>query len=372
MEEFLNLYFKGGRYDDLEGVPFEALRHLTDLDPLIRSVARDLFLDGNPKRKRVSPGFEEAFVPAITRIEGGGSAEMAMDWSPDPAAQAAQFYYEEARDEVLDFLVSLTSEQPEVPKWISRTSLGHLAEVMGAIKDKETARWKYGRHDPVTVGELVRQRVESEAAKILEAKDEPYQLVGQLHRVDDNPHHVAIRLREGKRDQVVPIDPALKTRCVQAFEKNAETLVRLTGNSQRDKEGRTFGGATDIRIISGPPITARLEELKGLPDGWLANEEQEGASAAPTAAFLHLVEKHIWRLIELTACDRPHLFAIPDGGVEMLWKQEGTRIVARFAAKPAGIVAVRVVLSTRATERKALKTVEELAEWLPGAQGVPG
>ena len=51
---------------------------------------------------------------------------------------------------------------------------------------------------------------ERKAGGALNASDEPYNLVGRLHRIDDSPHHVAIHQHEGGAEKIVHIVPALR------------------------------------------------------------------------------------------------------------------------------------------------------------------
>lgn len=368
MQEFLHLYFQGGRYDSLQGVPFEALKSIGDIQSLVRSVARDLFFDGNPTRKKVPAGFDDAFRPAITKVEGGGSADLSVSWQSDSLSVHAPLY-DEARSEIVGLLERFRAEPPGLPEWVSRESIGLLAGVLGAVEEAESVKVTAAEDESVIVGFAERSRVEAEAGRALDAKDEPYHLVGHLHRVDDAPHHVAIHLHEGRRDQNVPIAPALKGPCLDALRLNAETLVRLTGTATRTDEGRAFGDATAVQIIGGPPVAPRLDELRRLQAGWLLDAETEGASAAPDHILLTLIGRHIWRIIELAGVDRPHIFAVPDGGLELAWRRADIRATARFSPTSADIAACAVSVSTRTADRAELRSVTELARWLSRALG---
>ncbi len=144
-------------------------------------------------------------------------------------------------------------------------------------------------------------------------------------------------------------------------------MIRLTGAALWTADGRVLGDATAVQIIAGPPVTARLQALRDLRGGWLP--EAEGASAAPDPALLAVIGDRIWRIIELAGVDRPHIFALPDGGLELAWRRADVRATARFSPTSVDIAACAVSVTAGTADRTELRSVAELASWLTGALG---
>ncbi len=368
MNQFFHLYFKGGRYDEQHGIPLSALPGLAKIERLVRAVARDLFFDGNEDRKRVSPGFDDAFAPAITSIVGGGSADCDVSWSP-PVRDANAAHFESARTEIVELLEAFRKEPPTVPPWLSRESTQLLADVLESIDDGESVRWDAAEGEEVTVGVDVRERVRAEATRPRPAKEEPFQIVGRIHRIADDPWAAGVHVWETKRSVTVPLQQGLKGKITNAWERNETTLVRLTGIANRDADGyRRFIEATSIDIIAGPQLTKRIEELASVKNGWLGDEEP---ATVPTRRFLVLVERSLWGLIERTGVDRPYLFLQPDASVEAVWKPPGKTVSVRFTGGESPLVSGRAV---RRTERTLVRSepyasLDKLEDWLTAQLG---
>lgn len=370
MNRFFRLHFTGGRYDEQLGVPLAALPGLAKFERLVRSVARDLFFDGNEERKRVSPGFDAAFVPAITRIEGGGSADCDVSWTPNEL-DANATYFEAAQTEIVELLEVFRRSSPTVPPWLSRESAQHLADVLEAIEEGEAMGVEATAGEEVIVTFAERERVQVEASKSRPAQGEPFQVVGRLHRIADDPWAVGVFVWETRRSITVPVPQRLKPQITAAWEQNERTLVRLVGTANRDAQGyRRFVDASDIRIIAGPPLTARTEELAAVKDGWL-NDETE--ARVPTRRFLVSIERGIWGIIEQLGVDRPYLFLMPECGVEAVWKTERHTVSLRFLQDAAGHVEVVSVNREASTvQREGPSTLDEIQDWLAKELGVVG
>lgn len=363
MARFFHLYFQGGRYDAQQGIPLSSLAGLSKIERLVRSVARDLFFDGNEDRHRVSPGFDDVFVPALTRIEGGGSADADIGWSPPPVDGNTAFF-EAARTEIVELLETFRQEEPRVPPWLSRESAQLLADVLEAIEEGETVRWDATEGEEVTVGYEVRARVKREASRARPVEEEQFQVVGRLRRIGDDPWSVGVTVWETRRAITVPVQHALKPQLTEAWTQNERTLVRLTGVASRDGDGRRrFVEADTIEVIGGPPLSARVEQLALIEDGWLGDE---APSKVPGRRFLILVERAIWDLIEKTGVDRPHLFLQPDAGVEALWKRDHLSVSLRFSSgPPTQIVGVAIDRETKSLSRsEPVATLDQLHRWL--------
>jgi hypothetical protein len=325
---FFHLYFRGGRYDALHGLPLADLPALAKLEDLVRSVARDLFFDGNDGRQRVSAGFDEAFQPRITEVEGGGSADCEVAWSPTPDDDNAQ-YYEAAQTEIVDILYNVANHRPDFPPWLSKKSARLLADCLDLLHDNETVAISAATLEPVTVGTEQREIVRLEANRVREEVEERYRVVGRLHAlVDDANTAVRVYVWETRRTVTVPVAPELEAMCIQAWPRRESTLVRLVGRAFRSAERRRFEAATELEIIEGPPLAPRLAELGKIEDGWL--DELEGESKGPSGRFLHTVERALWGMVERVGVDRPHLFLMPEGGVEALWKDAERTTTLRF------------------------------------------
>ena len=363
MHRFFHLYFKGGRYDDQHGLPLAALPALAKIERLVRAVARDLFFDGNEERKRVSAGFDDTFIPAITHLYGGGSVDCDLSWSP-PERGGNTEYFEAARTEIVEILEGFTQDQPRIPPWLSRESTQLLADVLESIEDGESVRWDATEGEEVTVDHAVRLRIHAEAIRPRTVVEEAFHIVGRLHRISDDPWSVGVHIWETKRTITVPIQQHLKSKITEAWKTNDQTLIRLSGIATKDADGhRHFVETTNIRTIGGPSLTARIEALAAIKDGWLGDEEP---ATVPTRRFLVTLERSLWALIERVGVDRPYIFLHPDATIEAMWKPTGKTVSLRFASSGTHqILGVAVDRSTRTVDRtEPVTALENLDKWL--------
>jgi hypothetical protein len=332
----INLHLKGGRYDAVNGVPTESLPALAAFGALVRSVAKDLFYHRNPDRERLSPGFDKAFMPAIVRIEGGGSADADFvgwgqfdndDWHD---------LYDDAQDEVMALLEKSGGNVVAFPGYLSLRSKRQLAEALRLVTEDETLEATpiddeaSGRGKVVRLDAYARDRVVAVVEASQATSEEPFSIAGRVKGVQREPWVIQLYYREGNRILNVPVTDQVRDAAMRDLVDDVNVLVWLSGSASRDEEGRrTFECANKIRRVAGPSISKRLEVLQDLQDGWV---DEEPRSRAPTKRMLRWVEQQVWDMIEEIGCDRPYLFAMPDGGVEALWKVGSQRTVVRFSA----------------------------------------
>jgi hypothetical protein len=365
MSSKLELYLKGGRFDEAEGFPLESLPALRAVGTLIESIARDLFFSENPDRKRVPAGFKETFSPALTRLAGGSADCDIGGWeSVDPELSN---YYDDAQSETFSLLQALADDQVDFPSWCSRRTKKHLAKVLGALNDEETLKLSVEANgvapEPVTLGVAQRDRANAAATAAASSTEEAFSIAGRIYRIENDPWAIGIKVREGGRKLRIPIADRLQEQARLEFDADDGHLVLVQGQAERDEDtgARTFVVASEIHRIEGPAIGARLSELSGLSDGWIDDDE---GSKAPTKALCRWVERQLWQAIEAKAWDRPLLFATRAGGVDAVWRSESLTLKACFTSRPLEVRFRAVDLTTKtASSSDASRSLASLLPW---------
>src|SRR4051794_13709951 len=111
---FVTPVLKGQRFSGR--IPLEILPELAAYRDLIREVARELFYQSNPDRKRVPKGFLQRFELQLHNISEGSTVlaiERRVEDSPVPSLfGAAPDEFEDARDLVEECISAVSAGKP--------------------------------------------------------------------------------------------------------------------------------------------------------------------------------------------------------------------------------------------------------------------
>ena len=96
-QQFTTPTFKGGRFDTGTGLPVEVLADLAAYAEILTDVAKHLFKQRNPDRRRVSRGFEDRLQLRLASIQSGSQIAVLTRRMPDGELPIPD-EYDEARD----------------------------------------------------------------------------------------------------------------------------------------------------------------------------------------------------------------------------------------------------------------------------------
>jgi hypothetical protein len=356
VEDDLTICLQGGRYDAHHGVPLSALAALASFGSLLKSVARDRYFEVHEDRRRVPSGFDAAWEPVLTNIRPGSALCVVSLHQPHPEGDDEhRDAYAEAPQRTLQLIESLASADHSPPPWCSLGTMRHLRELVGLVEEGESlSAWRESSRpgSPARLDHQARRRADDALARLERSPRRPVQRVGRVHSVDVSPPSVSLMLREGARSLRFAATPALVNEAKGLLSDDLEhlILVRGTGSLAGQDGGLKDLSAQTLVMIGGPPLNARLSALTQLTTGWLDGEPE---SRPPTKALAREVARQVWETIEAIGCDRPAVFAVPDGGLELIWRADHGTVRALFSANGRSVTTSFIDLRARAVSRNA-------------------
>ena len=321
---FLRLYFDKGRFAaPRHGLPFRALAALGHLEAAVSRVARQIFFDGNPERKNVRAGFLE-FELTLRTLDIGCADAMVVRADVDPE-DGDEFY--EARGKLLEEIQRLNDGQDDCD--LSRLALHDLARTFAFLTGEETLSVFLPDKEEaaLTINRGTIARVEIAASRQPVTEVRALHLVGKPYIINTTQMTLGLYRRETRDTVSLPITAADESTYLPAIAVNEARLLRAVGTATY--EDHILQGITPnltFSLVGGPKLTARIEEIGRLEDGWL-----DGDGKAPKWAFLQRAERAVWHIVEATGLDRPHVYPTPEGGLQAEWEVRGVAFQVTFA-----------------------------------------
>jgi hypothetical protein len=318
----LRIHLGAGRFTT-HRVPLKVLARLERLEAALQAAARAHFFADNPERQRAPKHFEDQFGLELAELVPG-SAVLEIE-APVGAGIA---YAEVARG-----IGALVDGDDSL---LPRTAWRALDAFFSGLHVDETVLLD-GIDDPVAVPASLRGEVKLAARRRAAPRKLPLSIVGQVVgvgrsavAVTSHDWEVEIQFREGTQRRALPISAADLPFC-QSLLTDPHRLLRAVGSCHRGEEGELLDIVPGVQLsaVGGPSIERRFEELKNIDDGWL-----EGEGLAPSRWFLQEALRRTWQLVEQGQVDRPRVYPMPDGGIQLAW--DGVRGSSEVEVKPDG------------------------------------
>lgn len=377
---FVTHTLKGVRFEG-HAVPVTVLPELSAYREIVVQVARALFYQDNPERRRVPNNFEEGFELVLRDI-GDGSAVAPLERrrrkvaaAPEPPEQLSlpatgvthapePDYFERARDLVSAMIEAMhagTAPPPAFPAHVLR-SFNKLGR---SLRDDEAIEiLSPGRTAAATYDRTVRKKLVLLREKTYE---DSVDITGPVVQFDSQRQTFGLsmdgRTVTGSLDGL----DAEQLRIVRTAAVHVEELrIRASGTGAFDSSERvvrlveitdlSFAEDEDLRVRLD--VGPRLAALAELQPGWL---DGEGAALDPTALE--------WLLHRLTEAEegglpRPYLYPTFDGHVQAEWSFPGAEVSALFdfEGKLASCVGVHTKSGAQRDADVALDTAGGVAQ----------
>ena len=271
------LRLTGGRYED-RGLPLEGLPELVQYERLVVDVAKVLWLNAHPDRKRVPKGFSKVVGLRLTTVEDGSAIPVLVrpeapgalpDLDPRSALDDAQDLVDRAFQEIVshnrlpsDFPTELSSHFLR----IGRTLQGNEAIEFGEPRSSASARYT--------------QSVRKRFLTASQTQDFPVDglLVGRITALDTDELTLTISDLSGRKIPASYTDDAMTPDLLEVFNRRDMAPVVRLDCTQLVAPDESVKGVEDIREIEiflsseDVPGRARLLELMQLEVGWLEGE----------------------------------------------------------------------------------------------------
>jgi len=315
--EFLKPRLCGGRFE-ADGIPLDMLKDLAVLQEMLIEVAKWRFLEANPDRVRSPRGFTDGVELRLSNIEEGsvrpvfnlsfGTSQLAM------LTTQHHVYFQEARDSIIGAIgaaernESVLSHLPEGP-------LAYFNRIGRSLRDDEYIEFRAPETmAPVRLTKQTRRQLILASSSVREITDE-VSLRGTIPEADQDGMTFELQLIQGQKVSGPIPDQHYET-ILSAFNGyRNNTRVLLQGVGRYNRQNRLVGmeSVEHIALLDPLDVPARLDEFRGLRDGWL-----EGGGQAPNHDGLDWLAASFDQRFP-GDLPLPYLFPTEDGGVQAEW-----------------------------------------------------
>ena len=315
VHEFLRPRFTGDRFQE-HSLPLEMLRDLAVLEEMIVEVAKWKYLQENPKRKRSPRRFTEGISLKLTGIEDGSAVPIIA--SVVSAATLFpldnQEYFEKARDAVIAAISAAEHNEP-IAGHLPDEALAYFDRFGRSLREGEAIEFSVANNsDPARLTRDTRRKLVLASTAVKEVTEETL-VRGCVPEADQHNMTFEIQFPDGRKVGA-PIDPQHLEVVLEAFNgyrDGLRVLVQGIGRFNRHERLLGFLSIEHLTILEALDVSARLDDLRTLQQGWC-----EGAGKAPSSAGLDwLGESFNSRYPE--ELPLPHLYPTPEGGIQAEW-----------------------------------------------------
>lgn len=312
-EAFAIPRFTGARFD-AHTLPVDVARDLAAYEALIVDLAKHLYLQANPERKRVPRGFSDNFRLDIEKIEKGSTkphlVAIAAAGGLFGYLGGAQGYFEQARDLVAECVAAPANALPEkFPKEL----LGYFNQLGRSLREGEAMELPRHRQGSAILTPVKRKELVLAAEKTYEKEAK---LLGVIMEMDWSKSTFRLHLADGGQCTVTMPEATRET--VREFGGRERHQVVLKGVAAYDSWDRLKSVITvdSLEVIKNHAISSRLDEIAQLEDGWF-----EGDGLALNKEYLEKIADHLADYPD----DVPLPLIVPtqDGNLLLEWQAKG-------------------------------------------------
>lgn len=328
--------FQGRRFEH-HCIPVELLPDLAAYRDLIRDVAKHLYKQAHPEKKRVPSGFESTFRLALSEVREGSAVPILVPQiEDDEAEKVGEFidFFEAAKGIVDETMRSAGNPDGALPANFPTKLLPKFNSIGRGLKEGDVIDFAFGTAAAANFTPKVRKTLSLWATDQFEADVD---VVGQVTGINRDPiDKFDVKLEDGRKVSG-PI-PAEMSDEVFAACKNPRSCLRIKGTGLFDRANRLqeISEVREIETLDGQALELyralrRVKEMKSLPVGWC-----DGRGAPFSAEAVAWLENLLTALVDDHLLPTPSVFPTPEGELQMEWNW------------PEGSVDVRVNPTTHA------------------------
>jgi len=315
--EFLRPRLCGTRFEGA-AIPLEVLKDLAVLEEMVIEVAKWRFLQEHPDRRRSPRGFTDGIELKLTGVEEGSTVpviSLVVDSLNLPGMSPPnQVYFEQAREAIVCAIAAAEQNQTVVSH-LPEECLGYFDRIGRSLRDGESIEFTTPSHTtPARLTKETRRSLVLASSRVRELTEEAT-LRGSIPEADQDDMTFELQLIDGHKVTGPMPDQHLDT-IIEAFNGYRRgTRVLLQGIARYNRQNRLLGleSIEHISLLDPLDVPARLDELRGLRDGWL-----EGKGVAPCHEGLDWLAASFDRYFP-EDLPLPHVYPTAEGGVQAEW-----------------------------------------------------
>lgn len=316
---------RGDRFD-APGMPADAAAELVRFRDAVYTIARQLWLDAHPDRKRVPDGFEDAFDLRLTTVEEGSAVpRLYLNRAPKHSGPEYDGWYElfgSARD-TLTAGIQAVRNHGELPSGFPRERMRPLRRFGGSLEEGEAITIGSANPDGprAVLDESVRATLKS-IEKVLEPQEAEVSAEGIIIEFDADGQTFHLRSPDYPkriRCYLPGYERALSRLAKECLAEDgingSDVLVRGLAKPRDDGGFDLIYDIREIEVITSyvrKIVRMRIERLEELEDGWLDDE-----SLQPDRDFVSALRSAEQQFVDLgvSVSMGPHA----DGSIELEW-----------------------------------------------------
>lgn len=320
----------GSRFED-HTLPVSMLEDFSVLEELIIEVAKGVYLEENPNRRRVPKGFTDGVYLKLESIEEGSSilrfiiASMMSVNSMFPLENSHNFsYYEKAKDKIISIITSANKGESISEDF--QKYLIYFNKIGKNLLDDESIDFGYDSKTKSDSNAILDKRTRK---KILLSREEKHEysdsvkIFALIPRIDQKLKKFSIETDDGTIIESELTD-SIENTVFSAFnEYKNKTYVSLKGTgiySFSDKLLR-IEDIESMDILDPFDVTLRISHLSKLANNWY-NEQSKAPQKKLLFNFNNIFNSYYNSNLPL-----PAIFPTVDGNIQLEWKRDGKNII---------------------------------------------
>ena len=319
-EPFLCPRLTGARFDG-HAIPLEFLKDLAVLEEMIVEVAKSEFLKDHPDRQRSPRGFTDGIELKLTGIEDGSARPIIslVIAATTLFAPESQAYFERAREAVVS-AIGAAGQNQSITDHLPEKTLTYFDRMGRSLRDGEAIEFTTPtQHVPAKLTKETRRRLILASTTVKELTEETT-VRGPVPEADQGNMTFEVQLIDGRKikaplatqhlDTILKAFIGYKTTCPP------RVLLQGIGRFNRSERLLGFDSIEHVSILDAQDVSARLDELRPLKDGWL--EGRGMALSREGLDWLSMVfDQHYPEDLPL-----PFLYPTEEGGIQAEWSLE--------------------------------------------------
>lgn len=324
---FIQPRFDGGERFREHTLPLEVAGDLIAYEELVKELAKKLYLDEHPKRKRAPRGFGSEFSLQLADVEEGSArpllALVAAANLSSPLAAVSLPYLKSARDLVTECVAAPDGQlPPQFPKEL----LKYFNQIGRSLEEGEVMELPVPSSlSTASDGNAVKLTPQRRKTLVLEAQklyQKEFEYAGIVSNVHFEKSLLDLRTEEGPLLHSFPYEEELEV-LLREHAGKKRSLFTLEGVGSFDSHDslRKVLRVHAIKIQKNFQLSRRLEEIASWQDGWL-----DGIGNVPETEAL---EAFAGDLIESYPDDLPlpGITLTAEGELVMEWHSPAEAIV---------------------------------------------
>lgn len=324
---FIEPRLEGHRFDD-HTLPVSILEDLTAFEELVFELAKKIYLDQNPQRKRVQKGFTDNVYLKLSTIEPGSTipkiliAVLTNFSTPTITFPNTEYfnYFEQARDKIFDLVESANSGKSID---IESKYLNYFNRIGKNLEEGETIDFL---NSPDSGRNVKFSR--NTRRKILLSREEKLEYSEIIHEnvlissIDKKKKIFHIELNGGTHDYLFNGDfKDTINLAFQEYEKRTFVSLKAMGVFNDQNKLILIEDIETMDILDPLDISVRLHELLKLRDNWFEGNEGKQLNKENTSLFEEYFNNYYDSALKL-----PAIFPTLNGGIVLEWNKDDIEI----------------------------------------------